>query len=177
MRADENEHSLEMQYPFLARVFGKRLREVKIVPVLLGSMRADEHKIIAEMLDFMFKDPRTLFVISSDFTHWGQKFQFTPVGNGQGKVYEYIESLDKDAMELIESLDADAFYQFVRKTGVTICGRHPIHVLLRLVQLHERDTRFDVRFLDYKQSSKAEHRDDSSVSYAAGVLFASTDQD
>ena len=38
---DEDEHSIEMQLPYLARVFQHRLDEVAFVPVLVGSLDGD----------------------------------------------------------------------------------------------------------------------------------------
>ena len=38
---DEDEHSSEMQLPYLARVFRHRLDEVAFVPVLVGSLDGD----------------------------------------------------------------------------------------------------------------------------------------
>lgn len=38
---DEDEHSIEMQLPYLARVFRHRLDEVAFVPVLVGSLDGD----------------------------------------------------------------------------------------------------------------------------------------
>ena len=41
-------------------------------------------------------------------------------------------------MNLIESLDHDAFSQYLKKYGNTICGRHPIGVFLGAVTAMRR---------------------------------------
>lgn len=40
-------------------------------------------------------DPQTLFVISSDFCHWGQRFRYTYHDKSHGQIYKSIENLDK----------------------------------------------------------------------------------
>lgn len=48
-------------------------------------------RIFAEYL----KDPENLFVISSDFCHWGRRFRYTYYDKSKGNIYESIEDLDK----------------------------------------------------------------------------------
>lgn len=35
-------------------------------------------------------------------------------------------------MDIIENLDPESFYSYLKKYGNTICGRHPIGVLLQV---------------------------------------------
>lgn len=39
-------------------------------------------------------------------------------------------------MDIIETLDAPAFTEYLKKYGNTICGRHPIGVLLQVSELN-----------------------------------------
>ena len=41
------------------------------------------------------KDPENLFVISSDFCHWGKRFRYTYYDKSKGSIHESIEDLDK----------------------------------------------------------------------------------
>lgn len=56
------------------------------------------------------------------------------------------------------------------KTGNTICGRHPLSVMLQAVAAEALPSGGALHWLAYDQSGKALGKDDSSVSYAAGVL-------
>lgn len=53
------------------------------------------------------KDPKTVFVISSDFCHWGPNFEYTPYDKSKGEIWQSIEAMDRRGAELIESQDAD----------------------------------------------------------------------
>lgn len=71
-------------------------------------------------------------------------------------------------MELIQQMDLLGFKQYLTKTGNTICGRNPILILLACLQIIEKEKK--VEFVFYDQSEKIVGMDESSVSYAAGVI-------
>jgi AmmeMemoRadiSam system protein B len=163
---DEEEHSIELHLPYVARVLqGQRF---KVVPVLVGSLDDAAERRVGQLLAPYLEDPKTLFVVSSDFCHWGQRFRFTARDAEGGDIASSIERLDRRAMRIIESKDARAFQAYLRETRNTICGRHPITVLLCALQASSRA--FDVRFTHYAQSSRCAAPHDSSVSYASAVV-------
>ncbi len=51
------------------------------------------------------EDEKTLFVISSDFCHWGSNFDYTFYNEEQGEIYQSIEWLDKLGVQYIEKND------------------------------------------------------------------------
>ncbi|XP_039259103.2 protein MEMO1-like [Styela clava] len=171
-QVDEDEHSIEMQLPYIAKVMEKCKDKFTIVPVLVGGLDRDAEKLYGEIFSSYLADPQNLFVISSDFCHWGQRFKYTYFDEKYGEIYKSIEHLDKMGMKFIEELDATKFHKYLKQYGNTICGRHPIGVLLNAVEAlqNQSQPKFTFKFLDYKQSSKCKHQRDSSVSYAAGVL-------
>lgn len=61
-----DEHSLEVQLPFLQSVLGESF---SIVPILLGTNNPDDCKLIASHLKPYFNSDN-LFVISTDFSHY-----------------------------------------------------------------------------------------------------------
>ena len=61
--AHRDEHSLEVQLPFLQAVLG----EFSLVPVVVGGADAAR---VAALIDMLGDDPRTLVVISSDLSHF-----------------------------------------------------------------------------------------------------------
>lgn len=72
--------------------------------------------------------------------------------------------------QALSSLRPEAFTEYMDNTGNTICGHHPLSVMLQAVAAEALPSGGDLHWLAYDQSGKAEGKDDSSVSYAAGVL-------
>jgi AmmeMemoRadiSam system protein B/AmmeMemoRadiSam system protein A len=64
--AHTEEHSLEVQLPFLQYLFGN---EIQLVPLILGTNTPETCKKIAEHLQSYFTS-ENLFIISSDFSHY-----------------------------------------------------------------------------------------------------------
>ncbi|VDK23133.1 unnamed protein product [Anisakis simplex] len=71
-RSEEAEHSLEMQLPFIAKVMENRTPgSYGVVPILVGSLSSSRQTNYGKIFAKYVADPRNLFVISSDFCHWG----------------------------------------------------------------------------------------------------------
>ncbi|KTG43602.1 hypothetical protein cypCar_00001254 [Cyprinus carpio] len=145
--------------------------EFSIVPVLVGALSESKEQEYGKLLSKYLADPSNLFIISSDFCHWGQRFRYTYYDESQGEIYRSIEHLDKMGMGIIEQLDPISFSNYLKKYHNTICGRHPIGVLLNAVaELKKNGIDMNFSFLNYAQSSQCRNWSDSSVSYAAGAL-------
>ena len=77
MKHEENEHSLEMHLPFIKKVFKDEGKpDVKLVPLMVGELPKGKYKDYAKKLLPLFKDERTVFIVSSDFCHWGENFDY-----------------------------------------------------------------------------------------------------
>ena len=65
-----------------------------------------------------------------------------------------------------------AFATYLQEYHNTICGRHPIGVLLNCLDLlkQEKGIVHDVTFNRYEQSSNVVRKNESSVSYASGII-------
>ncbi|KAL1926444.1 hypothetical protein VTP01DRAFT_5773 [Rhizomucor pusillus] len=191
---DEAEHSIEMHLPYVAKIFKDRLNDIRIVPIMVGVTRPTSERMYGELLAKYLADASTLFVISSDFCHWGLRFSYTAYRTGRSAaikalsrtnasnittpIHESIKDIDTQGMEIIESLDYDAFVDYLNDTENTICGRHPIGVLLcALSQLKAegyKDQR--VRFVKYAQSSACRTVRESSVSYASAFVYVNLEK-
>jgi len=123
------------------------------------------------LLQKYLDDPSNFFVISSDFCHWGKRFDYTYYDQTDGPIHKSIEALDRRGMEAIESQDPEKFYTYQKKFENTICGRHPIGVFLQMIS--QSKLKFKLKFVQYAQSSQCTDDEDSSVSYAVGVLSKS----
>lgn len=53
------------------------------------------------------KDPKTVFVVSSDFCHWGPNFDFQYYDKSKGAIWQSIEALDKEGAQFIENQDPE----------------------------------------------------------------------
>lgn len=159
---------------------------VPLVPIMVGNTDASAEAHYGSLLAPYLSDPNNIFVISSDFCHWGSRFRYTyyqaPSGPGISlksnlkvssdyPIHESIAAVDKESMDAVEAGSHKEFLQQLRDTGNTVCGRHPIGVFLAAVEkaegLGEGKGRF--KFVRYERSSLVEDVRDSSVSYASAI--------
>ncbi|XP_058020936.1 protein MEMO1 isoform X2 [Ahaetulla prasina] len=172
LQTDEDEHSIEMHLPYTAKAMESHKDEFTIVPVLVGALSETKEQEFGKLFSKYLADPCNLFVVSSDFCHWGQRFRYSYYDESQGEIYRSIEHLDKMGMNIIEQLDPVSFSNYLKKYHNTICGRHPIGVLLNAItELQKNGMNMSFSFLNYAQSSQCRNWQDSSVSYAAGALM------
>ena len=190
---DEEEHSLEMHLPYLykmlSRTFGTDPAQFPLlVPILVGSTSAAAEKQYGAILAPYLSDPSSVFVVSSDFAHWGQRFRYTyylprsDAGFDQGTqlrgsdrgpferptIYESIEKVDRACMSAIESGSHDVFLEVLKKTANTVCGQHPIGVIMAALEEKDGGIESPFKFIHYSRSSDCVGIKDSSVSYASG---------
>ncbi|BBG95547.1 hypothetical protein Prudu_004122 [Prunus dulcis] len=130
---DEAEHSMEMHLPYLAKVFEGH--QVKVVPILVGALKAESEAMYGQLLGKYVDDPQNFFSVSSDFCHWGSRFNYTHYDKKHGAIHKSIEALDRIGMDIIETGNPDAFKEYLLEFDNTICGRHPISVFLHLERL------------------------------------------
>jgi len=128
VHADEDEHSLEMQLPFIAHIMKNHDFE-GIVPVIVGHIDDAYHDYGRVFAPYL-ADPANFFVISSDFCHWGRRFQYQWDDGQHARICDAIRWLDHAGMDAITTKDPDVFAYYLEKYHNTICGRNPILVLL-----------------------------------------------
>jgi AmmeMemoRadiSam system protein B/AmmeMemoRadiSam system protein A len=125
--AEQHEHSLEMQLPLLQRV----LPSFTLVPILVGEMRDADYVELASALAEIV-DRQTLVVASSDFTHRGENYGYE-VPPGKGTLQERLAAVDDGSVAQILKPSRRGLLEHASKTGTTICGLHPIALLLELL--------------------------------------------
>ena len=87
---------------------------------MVGALTPEVEKKYGRLLSPYLEDSSHLFVISSDFCHWGRRFNYTNYDRSHGPIYKSIEVLDKDGMATIESGEPQKFTEYLRKTGMCI---------------------------------------------------------
>ncbi len=156
-RAHVNEHSIEIQLPFLQFVLRPGF---KIVPVLIGSVGDNEIVRIADALR-PYMDNYTLVIASSDFTHHGPRFRYDMYKKNQKS---NLYKLDHDAFAFVKKYNQKGFTNFVKVSGATICGVHPIGILIHLMKGKA------VTELDYYTSGDITGDWTNSVSYLSAAF-------
>ena len=151
------EHSIESQLPFLQTL----LKDFTIVPVVVGHLSAEERKSAAAALSGLL-DGSTVLVASSDFTHYGEAYDFVPF---KEDVPKRIKELDMGAIEKIKALEARGFLDYCEETSATICGREPIALLLESLPKESEAT-----LVEYYTSGDLTGDHEMSVSYASIVF-------
>ena len=124
--AHHKEHAIEVQLPFLQST----IAEFSIVPLVVGHLKdANDIEALCERLEKII-DNQTLVVISSDFTHHGASYEYTPFST---HIIPQIRSIDSMAVSTIMQQSYYLFTNFLTQTHATICGRDPINLLLALL--------------------------------------------
>ena len=192
---DEAEHSLEMHLPYIYRTLAQSHNPVPpIIPILVGNTDALTEKAYGALLASYLADTSSLFVISSDFCHWGDRFRYTyylpsttaDVGDGRTlkgasvptdpPIHESISRIDKSAMKAIESGTHGTFIADLMATNNTVCGRHPIGVIMAAVEVLKQQGKLApekglFRFVRYERSNDVWRSNESSVSYASAFAL------
>ncbi len=160
----EREHSLEMQLPFIRKALGP----IKIVPIAIGTLSTEEDIHIIGSILQRYIGKGDLVIISSDFTHYGPRFDYQPFNEN---IENNIRQLDEEAFHCLEKPDLKAFLKFHDRTHDTICGFYPCALLLSILPENVHGT-----LLRYRTSQDIIYDPDhNSVSYMA-IVFSSDDQ-
>ncbi len=156
--AHVNEHSLEVQLPFL---YYKLKHPFKIIPIIIATYNIDTIKQIAEALEDYFND-KNLFVVSTDFSHY--------------PTYDDAKNVDKRTADAIISGDPDKFLSVIdqnKQLGIhnlatSICGWS---ATLTLMYLAQTDNSLKFKPIHYQNSGDSIYGDHYQVvGYYAIVL-------
>ncbi len=108
-QAHAQEHSLEVQLPFLQML----LDDFSLIPVVVGETRAET---VAEVMEDLWDEPGLLLVVSSDLSHYHD--------------YQTARHMDSATSQAIEALQPEHIgYD-------QACGRTPLNGLLLLARRH-----------------------------------------
>lgn len=124
--AHRDEHSLEVILPLLQMILKDKFT---LLPVICGDIDIRTASEAAAALIRLW-EPKTLWIASSDFTHYGAAFGYTPF---KSNIRENIKKLNTDAVSAILSVDPAAFNAHMKSTRDTICGAAPIKTLLSVL--------------------------------------------
>jgi AmmeMemoRadiSam system protein B len=148
--AHSNEHSIEVQVPFLQYIFGP---DVNIIPICISDQSYSVCESIGMTLAKLAEDEDILVIASSDFTHFESA--------------QSAKLKDNQAMEYLELMDPEGFLNFVQGHRISICGAGPIAATL--VFAKERGASF-FNLLKYTTSGDVSGDNNSVVAYVAATF-------
>ncbi len=163
--AEDREHAVEIELPFLQR----RLGTFRLLPILAGACSPEDEKALAARLAGL-ADGRTLFVVSTDFTHYGPRYAYAPFGRSAVAARDRVRRQNDEAVGLLLAKDAAGFRAFLDRTDDTICGRHGLGVLLELLPLVAPRAEGSL-LARYASIDVPGFEDENSVTYAS-IAFA-----
>lgn len=123
----QKEHAIEIQLPFLQST----IADFSIVPLIVGHLKdTNDIDALCQRLERII-DNQTLVVISSDFTHHGSSYEYTPFSTN---IITQIRGLDTLATSAIMQQSYYLFSDFLTQTNTTVCGKEAIKLLLALIE-------------------------------------------
>jgi AmmeMemoRadiSam system protein B len=140
--ADEKEHSLEIQLPFLQRILG----EFELTPLVLGELSEQECEELAALL-IKRLDEETLIVASTDLSHYFH--------------YDTAVEMDRDCIDSIVKLNVK------KAEGCQMCGMNPVLVLMTIA----KKLGWKTRLLKYENSGDVTGDITGVVGYAAIAFY------
>jgi AmmeMemoRadiSam system protein B/AmmeMemoRadiSam system protein A len=158
------DHSVEIQLPLLQHA----APHAQVVPLFAGHLDIHDLDAAAEALAASC-GPDTIFLVSSDLTHYGRAFGYQPFP-ADSKISARLAQLDHKLMDATASLDPRFFLDEIEKSRATLCGRSPIALWLRTLVFVTGDEIFQ-ETLDYQTSGDITGDYNHTVSYAALGYF------
>ncbi|MDD5769429.1 MAG: AmmeMemoRadiSam system protein B [Candidatus Gracilibacteria bacterium] len=141
--AQDKEHSLEVQLPFLKYILQER--NVKILPLIFGQINPLE---IGEILSKILKENEIFFIVSSDLSHYNS--------------YEVAKDLDKKTINSFISKDINNVIN-----EADACGIYPWLCLEKIAILNN----WNVKLLKYQNSGDTAGDKQKVVGYSSLVYY------
>ncbi len=151
--AHQEEHSLEVQLPFLQVI----LDTFAIVPILMGNQSQSMAQKLAQLLLSVIKTSkkRILFIASTDLSHY--------------HTAAAAQHMDSKVLPLIETIDPDALCRFRDEGLIEACGAGPMAALLYAAQ-QTGITRGLIKHVTHSGVASGDHN--RVVGYVSAVLYA-----
>ena len=147
--AHAEEHSLEVQVPFIQKVLPK----AKIVPIVMGLPAETTIRTLAGALTKVLKDKRALVIASTDMSHFLKK--------------DEANALDKSTIDLVQNQKITTLMRKVERGENILCGGAAVVTALLYAQ---KMGEAKVAVLKYADSGPAGGPDAGVVGYFAAAV-------
>ena len=146
----DDEHSLEIQLPFLQRVLGR----FKLLPVMMGDQSLPACRALGEALAGVLRGRRALLVASTDLSH------FHP--------YDTAVRLDRVVLDHIEKFDPEGLALDLERGRCEACGGGPVIAVMLAAKALGANR---ARVLKYANSGDVTGDRWQVVGYVAGAIY------
>jgi AmmeMemoRadiSam system protein B len=146
----DEEHSLEIQLPFLQRVLG----EFKLLPIMMGDQAWETEQALGQALAKVLQDRKALLVASTDLSHFHD--------------YDTAVSLDRVVLEHIEAFDPQGLARDLAARRCEACGGGPVVAVMLAAKALGADR---AKVLKYANSGDVTGDRWRVVGYAAGAIY------
>ena len=147
--AHQNEHSLEVQVPFIQKV----LPGVKLLPIILSDYSKSTCCKLAKILEKVLDVDKHLLLASTDLSHFHQ--------------YDDAIKLDQKAIDSIQSLDPEDLYRKYESQKTELCGYGPVLTTLYYAK-SKKGSR--TTLCDYKNSGDVTGDHSQVVGYVSAII-------
>lgn len=147
---EEQEHSLEIQLPFLQRT----LQEFSIVPILSGQTSLESAQKLAGAIAETIDDGHTLVVASSDLSHYHDSVT--------------AEAMDRRLLSRMETLDTEGLAQDLEAGECEACGGGAILATMLFARIRGAGS---VQIRKYAHSGDVIGDHFQVVGYAAAAVY------
>lgn len=155
-QAHTQEHSLEVQLPFLQVIF----KEFMLIPIVMGDQDLTTCEKVAQTIAEVIKGHDILIVASSDLSH------FHPD--------DVAKSLDQKVIDHINTYDPRALAKDLRQHKTEACGGGPIITALLIGELLGANK---AKIIKYANSGDVTGDYSGVVGYAAGIIYKEKSND
>ncbi len=165
-QAHPDEHAIDIHLPFIREFFP----HCELGAMIVGNFDAVGAAAVQKLATFgrefrKILDDKTLVVISTDFTHYGNNYGYIPFVNDK---MTRLKKLDTDMFLAFASNSNLAFSRALNKTRATVCGASCMHLLLATLPPNAKFTR-----IEWANSSAKNGDLQNNVGYASGYVEAS----
>jgi len=150
--ASDEEHSLEIQLPFLQRAWQSPFR---LLPLMVRTHLPHAIRALAESVYSVIRDQRFLVIASTDLSH------FYPL--------EIAQTLDSEMLRRIKTLSPEKVLSADTEGSASACGAGAVAAMLWITQLAGADRVF---ILNYSTSADGTGDSNSVVGYGAAAITA-----
>ncbi|MGI0148927.1 MAG: AmmeMemoRadiSam system protein B [Thermoplasmata archaeon] len=162
VRAHREEHSIEVQLPFL-----QHLKDaVRFVPICMAFQEYDLAAEVGGLVASAIDGKDVMIIASSDFTHVGPQYYQLP--NRGLTAPAFAKEQDAKAIEKILRLDPKGFAGKVAQAEISMCGYGPVTAMLTAAN---RLGATEAKLLKYATSSDVSRDTHMAVGYAAIAVY------
>lgn len=159
-QAHQSEHSLEVQIPFLQYRLKK---DFQIIPIIIGTQNHAVCKELAAILQPYFDQPKNLFVISTDFSHYPCNEDAQIVDKKTARAI-----LNNSPIELEQTLNENK-KQSINNLATSLCGWSSVLTLLYMTENNQEITTHSIQ---YQNSSDSPYGDIHRVVGYYSIVFS-----